>query len=125
MIRLHAELTARFPGPATGAGAAGAGVVGAVGAAGAAGAAGAGGSLSAADGVDAGSYHGGFALPRVRLLLQIHDELIFEVAEASVDQARQIIREEMEGVFEKSFIHFESPVPISVNESIGASWQDL
>lgn len=64
-------------------------------------------------------------LESVHLVLQIHDELIFEVTDASVDSARQIIREEMEGVFEKSFIHFKSPVPISVNESIGASWQDL
>ena len=61
----------------------------------------------------------------VHLVLQIHDELIFEVADEAVDRSKVIIREEMEGVFEKSFIHFKSPVPISVNESEGASWQDL
>lgn len=61
----------------------------------------------------------------VHLILQIHDELIFEVKKEAMDVARKIIREEMEGVFEKSFIHFKTPVPINVNESYGQTWQEL
>lgn len=61
----------------------------------------------------------------IHLVLQIHDELIFEVKEDILDKAKKIVREEMEGVLEKSYIHFKSPVPIIVNESVGATWQEL
>lgn len=61
----------------------------------------------------------------VEMLLQIHDELIFEVKEGLVDKAKDIIKEEMEGVLEKSFIHYKSVVPIIVDCSYGKTWQDL
>lgn len=61
----------------------------------------------------------------VHLILQIHDELIFEVAESVVDKVMPIIKEEMEGVLEKSYIHFKTDVPITVNYSTGKTWQEL
>ncbi len=62
---------------------------------------------------------------KAHLVLQIHDELIFEVDDDFIDQVRPIIKEEMEGVLPKSFIHFQSEVPIVVNYSSGKTWQEL
>lgn len=61
----------------------------------------------------------------VSMLLQIHDELIFEIKEDVLDRAVPIIREEMQGVLEKSFIHFVSEVPIVVDYVSGKTWQEL
>lgn len=61
----------------------------------------------------------------VHLILQIHDELIFEAKEGVVDKISPIIKEEMEGVLEKSYIHFKSEVPIVVDYSCGKTWQEL
>lgn len=61
----------------------------------------------------------------VHLILQIHDELIFEVKEDVVDKISPIIKEEMEGVLGKSYIHFKSEVPIIVDYSCGKTWQEL
>jgi DNA polymerase-1 len=61
----------------------------------------------------------------VHLILQIHDELIFEVKKDVIDKVIPLIQEEMEGVLEKSFLHFKSDVPITVNFSSGPTWQEL
>lgn len=58
-------------------------------------------------------------------LLQIHDELIFEIKDEAIEQACKIITEEMEGVFVKSYLHYASPVPLVVHSSSGETWQDL
>ncbi len=60
-----------------------------------------------------------------KMLLQIHDELIFEIKDSVLEKATKIIVEEMEGVFEKSFIKYKSEVPLVVNHSSGETWQDL
>ncbi|MCK5488632.1 MAG: DNA polymerase I, partial [Gemmatimonadetes bacterium] len=52
-----------------------------------------------------------------RMLLQVHDELLLEVPEASVEETRRIVREEMEGA-----IHLD--VPLKVDEGVGRSWYD-
>lgn len=62
---------------------------------------------------------------QVHLILQIHDELIFEVSEDITEKVMPIIKEEMEGVLEKSYLKFRSPVPITVNYSAGKTWQEL
>lgn len=61
----------------------------------------------------------------VRMLLQIHDELIFEIREPMIDRVTPIIREEMQEVFLRSYKHFASPVELVVNTSSGDTWQDL
>ena len=50
-----------------------------------------------------------------RMLLQIHDELMFEVAEGEWDQLEAIVREEMGGAAELS-------VPLEVQVGGGANW---
>lgn len=49
------------------------------------------------------------------MVLQIHDELLFEVPEAEVDQAQQIIRKVMENV-----VHLSVPLPVDIR--VGKSW---
>jgi len=51
----------------------------------------------------------------VHLLLQIHDELLFEVKEGSVAKAREVIEEAMEYAV-------EFPVPITVSIAEGTRW---
>lgn len=53
-----------------------------------------------------------------RLLLQVHDELVFEVAENEVDIVRTLVREHMENAHP---LH----VPLLVEVGVGPNWRDL
>jgi len=50
-----------------------------------------------------------------RMLLQVHDELVFEVREDAMATARQLVEEEMEGAMELD-------VPLEVEIGVGESW---
>jgi DNA polymerase-1 len=52
-----------------------------------------------------------------RLVLQVHDELVFEVPEASVERIRARIREVMEGVLALR-------VPLVVDVGTGRNWRE-
>jgi len=54
---------------------------------------------------------------RAAMLLQVHDELVFEIAQGEVDHCRQVIRDEMEGVLPLS-------VPLKVDIGVGSNWAD-
>ncbi len=54
----------------------------------------------------------------VFLLLQIHDELIYEIKTGFVDRARPIIKQAMEQVV-------KMPVPIEVSSAVGPHWGEL
>ena len=51
------------------------------------------------------------------MILQIHDELLFEIDEKKIEQAISIIREEMENTF-------TFDVPIKVNIGVGDDWYE-
>jgi DNA polymerase-1 len=53
-----------------------------------------------------------------RMLLQVHDELVFEVAEKELDTMRTLVREHMENVHT---LH----VPLLVEIGVGPNWRDL
>ncbi len=55
---------------------------------------------------------------RARMILQVHDELIFEVPEDEVPAVRELVREEMERVVELR-------VPLKVDVHVGRSWYHL
>ncbi|HWR12304.1 MAG TPA: DNA polymerase I [Rectinemataceae bacterium] len=57
-------------------------------------------------------------MPEVTMLLQVHDELVFEAPEASVDAACVIIRKEMEAAAELS-------IPLRVSMESAYSWGDM
>jgi DNA polymerase-1 len=52
-----------------------------------------------------------------RMLLQVHDELIFEVADAEVEPTREVVRRTMQSVTDLS-------VPLVVDTGTGRSWAD-
>lgn len=54
----------------------------------------------------------------IRMLLQIHDELIFEIKESEVEKITEDLVEIMEKVSKLK-------IPLKVSKSLGASWQDL
>ncbi|MCC6639384.1 DNA polymerase I, partial [Candidatus Falkowbacteria bacterium] len=56
--------------------------------------------------------------PQSKMLLQVHDELVFEVPDSEVQKVSRFVKEKMEqaGVFE---------VPIVVDVSHGKNWGEL
>ncbi len=62
---------------------------------------------------------------KANLILQIHDELVYEVDADLAEKAEKIIRTAMEGVLERSYIHYKSEVPILVTSGKGNTLYDL
>jgi DNA polymerase-1 len=54
---------------------------------------------------------------RARMILQVHDELLFELPESELEAIRALVREEMEGVIELS-------VPLQVDIGHGNNWAE-
>jgi DNA polymerase-1 len=55
---------------------------------------------------------------KTRMLLQVHDELIFEVPEEELDAAQRLVKEVMEGAFQLS-------VPLVTEARVGDNWGEL
>ncbi len=55
---------------------------------------------------------------RSRMLLQVHDELVFEVPEDEVDTMKRLVTERMENVYALK-------VPLKVEVGVGKNWRDL
>jgi len=53
-----------------------------------------------------------------RMTLQVHDELVFEVAEAELDAMKSLVREKMENAHPLT-------VPLVVEVGVGENWRDL
>jgi DNA polymerase-1 len=53
-----------------------------------------------------------------RMMLQVHDELVFDVHESELDRVRALVRDEMENVHA---LH----VPLQVDIGVGPNWRDL
>jgi DNA polymerase-1 len=54
-----------------------------------------------------------------KMLLQVHDELMFECPDENVEQVKPIIREMME-----HSMHTELAVPLTVSMGVGRSWAE-
>ncbi|MGD8983498.1 MAG: DNA polymerase I, partial [Desulfobacteraceae bacterium] len=54
---------------------------------------------------------------RTRMILQVHDELLFEVKEDEIDLIRSMVKEEMEGVHRLD-------VPLKVDVKVGRNWDE-
>jgi DNA polymerase-1 len=52
------------------------------------------------------------------MVLQVHDELVFEVAESETKEVEELVRGEMESVIELS-------VPLVADLGFGPNWRDL
>jgi DNA polymerase-1 len=53
-----------------------------------------------------------------RMLLQVHDELLFEVPQDEVEPMKELVREKMEGVYPLT-------VPLLVETGVGPNWRDV
>jgi DNA polymerase-1 len=58
---------------------------------------------------------------RAKMILQVHDELIFEVAEGEVEAVRKIVVEEMEQV---QGLPVPLAVPLKVDVGVGRNWRE-
>lgn len=58
-------------------------------------------------------------LEKAHLVLQIHDELVYEVDEDVLSKADKIIKEAMEGVLSRSYLHYKTDVPLLVHSGYG------
>jgi len=58
-------------------------------------------------------------LPRTKMILQVHDELIFEVPEKEVEEAKQLVKNEMEATGKKLGLS----VPLKVDLGVGTNWR--
>ncbi len=64
-------------------------------------------------------------LNKTKLLLQVHDELIYEVKKDIVEKATEIIKNAMENVIPKGFLKGKKSVPFIVSVGMGDNWGDL
>tara|TARA_B100001123_G_scaffold447747_1_gene606269 strand:+ start:4847 stop:7672 length:2826 start_codon:yes stop_codon:yes gene_type:complete len=58
------------------------------------------------------------SMPNVRLLLQVHDELLFECFDGEVEELVQMVRPVMESAYKLS-------VPIKVDVNVGQNWEQM
>jgi DNA polymerase-1 len=74
---------------------------------------------SAADLIKAAMIRISKSLPekgaQARMIIQVHDELVFEVPEKELEAVRELVREEMEGVIKLR-------VPLKVDINSGPNW---
>ncbi|MBX3301122.1 MAG: DNA polymerase I [Nitrospira sp.] len=58
-------------------------------------------------------------LPHVKMILQVHDELIFEVPDHDLEEAKRLVKQEMEGVGTQLGLS----VPLKVDLGVGKNWR--
>jgi DNA polymerase-1 len=60
-----------------------------------------------------------------RLVLQVHDELVYEIKENKLKEAMGIIEKSMKEVIPDEFLEGKEKVPLLVSSSFGKTWGDL
>jgi DNA polymerase-1 len=58
-------------------------------------------------------------LKETHLVLQIHDELVYEIKEELIEKAAKIIENAMEGVLERSYLNYKTDIPLLVHYGFG------
>jgi DNA polymerase-1 len=58
-------------------------------------------------------------LDRVHLMLQIHDELVYEIDEKVLGEADKIIKQAMENVLARSYLQYKTTIPLEVHSGSG------
>lgn len=58
-------------------------------------------------------------LPHVKMILQVHDELIFEVPDHDLEEAKRLVKQEMEDVGKQLGLS----VPLKVDVGVGKNWR--
>jgi DNA polymerase-1 len=64
-------------------------------------------------------------LSKVHLVLQIHDELVYEIDESVLEEADRIIKRAMELVLGRSYLHYKTDIPLLVHSGFGDNFGDV
>ncbi len=64
-------------------------------------------------------------LNSAHLILQIHDELVYEVKEEVLEKAERVIKDAMEGVLERSYLHYKTDIPLEVHSGFGNNFGEV
>lgn len=59
------------------------------------------------------------------LILQIHDELVYEVKEDILEKAEKIIKTAMEGVLQRSYLYYKTDIPLEVHSGFGNNFGEV
>jgi DNA polymerase-1 len=62
---------------------------------------------------------------KVKMIMQVHDELIFEIDKKTLPEVIDKIKEKMEGVLPTALLEGRESVPILVDIAYGENWADL
>lgn len=58
-------------------------------------------------------------------ILQVHDEIVFEIKNEAVDAVVPKIKNILEHVYELSFLHYKSLAPLAVTVEVGNNWGEM
>jgi len=64
-------------------------------------------------------------LGKVHLVLQIHDELVYEIEENVLPQALKIIKNAMEDVLLRSYLHYKTDIPLEAHSGFGDNFGEV
>ena len=64
-------------------------------------------------------------LDQVHLVLQIHDELVYEIEESVRERAEKIIKQAMQSVLERSYLHYKTDIPLVVHSGFGDNFGEV
>ncbi|MBU0998954.1 hypothetical protein KKG24_01405 [Patescibacteria group bacterium] len=64
-------------------------------------------------------------LNKVHLVLQIHDELVYEIEEGVLQKAEKIIKQAMENVLQRSYLHYKTDIPLEVHFGFGDNFEEV
>jgi DNA polymerase I len=62
---------------------------------------------------------------KARLVLQIHDELVYEVSEGDLEKAEKTIKRAMEGVLTRSYLKYQTEIPLLVHFGAGNNLEEV
>ena len=64
-------------------------------------------------------------LSQAHLVLQIHDELVYEIEENILERADKIIKNAMQNVLERSYLHYKTEIPLEVHSGFGNNFGEV
>ncbi|MEI8174563.1 MAG: DNA polymerase [bacterium] len=64
-------------------------------------------------------------LDKAHLVLQIHDELVYEIKDNVLEEAQKIIKNAMQNVLERSYLHYKTDIPLDVHFGSGDNFGEV